>query len=216
MLINNFIQKIEQYIPGYKPDIILDIGSRDLDQSFEFRKVYPDSTIIAFEPNPEQEEYIRSRKPSDSRIIFLPIGLGSERKTMTLHIPYGGNHGASSILEPIPSWAVDKGFYTKQVEIHRLDTILKARKIDKVNIVWMDVQGYELSVLDGFGDYLKTVDFMHLEAAEIPYYKGHPDKEAVLAYLDVMGFQVIHFELAPNHPNREGDVYVINKKLLND
>lgn len=215
MLISKFIQKIEQIIPGYTPSIILDIGSRDLDQSFEFRQAYPNSKVIAFEPNPEQTDTILNRKKLDSNIMFFPIGLGPKEGEMTLHIPYGGNHGASSLLEPIPSWAIDKGFYTKQVKVERLDKVLLEQNVSKVDIVWLDVQGYELSVLDGFGDYLKSVDFMHLEAAEIPYYKGHPDKEAVVNYLTTFGFDILHFELAPNHPNREGDLYVINRRLFN-
>lgn len=135
---------------------------------------------------------------------------------MLLHIPYGGNHGASSILEPLPSWAVNKGFYTKTVPIKRLDSILETLKISKIDIVWIDVQGYELTVLDGFGSLLQNVDFIHLEAAEIPYYKGHPDKSKVIDYLNKNGFSILHFEIAEGHPNREGDLYVVNNKLLND
>ena len=39
---------------NFQPKVILDIGSRDLEQSIEFTSVYPLAEIYAFEPNPEQ------------------------------------------------------------------------------------------------------------------------------------------------------------------
>jgi hypothetical protein len=54
MLIDKFISHIRKTDPSFEARIILDIGSRDLDQSIEFSSVYKNSKIYAFEPNPEQ------------------------------------------------------------------------------------------------------------------------------------------------------------------
>lgn len=79
MLTKKFTDKIECIIKGYSPQVILDIGSRDLDQSFEFKITYPKAKIIAFEPNPEQTEYILSREPAENGIDFFSCSFGKYR-----------------------------------------------------------------------------------------------------------------------------------------
>jgi FkbM family methyltransferase len=53
MLIDNFVNFVKSK-GEYNVDVILDVGSRDLEQSIEFSSVYPNAKIYAFEPNPEQ------------------------------------------------------------------------------------------------------------------------------------------------------------------
>lgn len=211
MLIDNFVSYVKRTIPTYSPNVVLDVGSRDLEQSLEFKQVWPLAKILAFEPNPEQTDAIMALKPPD--IDFFNIALGNEEKDITLHIPYGGNHGASSVLRPMRS-AIVQSFYTKTVKMRKLSSVLTEQKIPKVDILWMDVQGFELSVLDGMDQFLATTDFIHLEASQVAYYEGHPVIRDVINYLTSHNFVVEGFEPAANHPYGEGDLLVRNANLL--
>jgi hypothetical protein len=55
---------------------------------------------------------------------------------------------------------------------HRLDTIIKKNNIDKVDIIWMDLQGAELLALKGLGTYLNEVKFIHTEVSYKEIYTG--------------------------------------------
>jgi len=55
---------------------------------------------------------------------------------------------------------------------HRLDTIIKKNNIDKVDIIWMYLQGAELLALKGLGTYLNEVKFIHTEVSYKEIYTG--------------------------------------------
>ena len=58
------------------------------------------------------------------------------------------------------------------INCHRLDTIIKKNNIDKVDIIWMDLQGAELLALKGLGSYLNRVKFIHTKVSYKEIYTG--------------------------------------------
>ena len=75
----------------------------------------------------------------------------------------------------------------------------------------MDAQGVELLALEGMGEFLKDVKFIHCEASEKPYYKGHILKEELEKFLVDSGFEI---EFHPVfHPYGEGDIFAVNKRF---
>jgi len=211
MLIDKFLDFIKKEKPSYSPKVILDVGSRDLGQSLEFRSVYPDALILAFEPNPHQKAEIESKLTTN--IKFFPVALGSSEGTAILHSPpQNQNHGAGSLLKPHYS-AIVQDYNEYPVPVRRLDSILKELGITKVDILWADAQGFEIEVMIGMGDYLSTVDFIHTEATMVPYYEGHPVKSVVEEFLKENDFLVKEFSTPNFHPYGEGDLFVVNKSL---
>ena len=54
-------------------------------------------------------------------------------------------------------------FDLQQVEIDRLDNILKNEKIKSVDILKIDTEGYDFHVIKSMGDLLKNVKFIYFE-----------------------------------------------------
>jgi FkbM family methyltransferase len=212
MLIDKFISHIRKTDPSFEPRIILDIGSRDLDQSIEFSSVYQNSKIYAFEPNPEQFNICLNKSVNYENINVEQLAISDKNGSLDFYITHG-NVGASSLLEPINvPFASTQNFTKISVESKRLDDWLEQNKIDVVDIMWLDTQGVELSALKSMGDKLKKVKFIHCEASELPYYKGHLLKTDLVEFLESVGFELIFINEA-YHPFNEGDIIATNKSV---
>lgn len=210
MLIDSFINFINKIKPNYTPDTILDVGSRDLEQSIEFTTVYPEARIIAFEPNPNMSKYIASLiiDTPYHNIEFWRYALGKEEGLLNLHLPpQNENFGAASLLKPIQGSQIVQNYSTVPVRVRPFRDVALDYHIDKVDILWMDVQGFELEVMEGMGKFLDTVDFIHMEATQQAYYEGQPVVSQAQAYLQSKGFTIGEFSTPNYHPYGEGDLF---------
>ena len=163
--------------------IIFDIGSRDCIQSIEFYNNFPNAKIYAFECNPNTLPLCRENikvytdriiliegavADYDGEITFYPI---DQKNTITTW--EDGNPGASSLFKSNGTYTPE---YYVQNEIrtncHRLDTIMTKYGVDRVDIVWMDLQGAELLALKSLGNKLKDVDLIYTEATYKEIYTG--------------------------------------------
>jgi FkbM family methyltransferase len=206
-MINNFIKHIENKNKNY---IIFDIGSRDCMQSIEFYNAFPNSQIYAFECNPntldlckKNIEHYKDRITLiegavcdyDGEITFYPI---NQEKTITTW--KDGNPGASSIFKSNGKYTVEKYVQDEiKINCHRLDTVMKTYNIEKVDIIWMDLQGAELLALKGLGNYIDDVRYIHTEVSYKEMYSGQvmfnelnnylSNNFSVLNKLSLMGWQ---------------------------
>lgn len=163
--------------------IIFDIGSRDCVQSIEFYKAFPNAKIYAFECNPNTLDICKKNIENyldrirliegavcdyNGHITFYPI---NQKKTITTW--KDGNPGASSIFKsngkyPVETYIQD----TINTNCHRLDFVMEKNNIQKVDIIWMDLQGAELMALKGLGKYLQNVRYIHTEVSHKEMYSG--------------------------------------------
>lgn len=178
------IEKFIEYIKNREKEyIIFDIGSRDCIQSIEFYNNFPNSKIYAFECNPNTLETCRKNIEKysdritliegavcdyDGEITFYPI---NQKKTTTTW--KDGNPGASSIFKSNGQYTVENYVQDEiTTNCHRLDTVMKKYNIERVDIIWMDLQGAELLALEGLGKFLDTVDYIHTEVSYKEIYSG--------------------------------------------
>lgn len=210
MLIDNFLRFIESK-QAIAPNVILDVGSRDLGQSIEFNSAYPKAKIYAFEPNPDQFDICKNLAKNYDNIQVYQLAIADKKGVLDFYKTLG-NIGASSLLEPIDVPFASSQIVEKiSVDTDTLENWLKSEKIDKVDILWMDTQGTELLALKGMADYLRSVKFIHCEASPQAYYKGHVLKSELETFLVDSGFE-IEFHPCP-HPYGEGDVFAINTRI---
>jgi FkbM family methyltransferase len=210
MLISNFINFIASK-EDFNPSIIFDIGSRDLDQSIEVSRVYPNAKIYAFEPNPDQYVICKQKAADYSNIEVHQLALSDQKGSVDFYKTLG-NIGASSLLEPIDVPFASSQIVEKiKVDTDTLQNWMTDMQIQRADILWMDVQGVELAALKGMGNYLKTVKYLHCEASISAYYKNHILKDELETFLHSQGF---HTEFHPvYHPYGEGDIFAVNSNL---
>lgn len=160
--------------PGMKvADIGANIGyfSQMLSQ-----RVGPMGQVFSFEPHPQIFESLKNNVSECGNVKLHPMALSSEPGTMSLFIPknFDGNEGVATLE------ATSDAMETKQVRVEVLDEVLKNQKID---IIKIDVEGHELSVLKGGAHTLVQVQHVLFE-------DFNKSSSPVIAYLKTLGFAV--------------------------
>jgi len=218
-MIENFLP----YITNISEEItIFDIGSRDCMQSIELYNKIPNSKIFAFECNPNTLPLCRKNiKDYDSRIkliegavsdydgeiTFYPI---DQEKTITSW--KDGNPGASSLFKSNGKYTYEKYVqYEIKTNCHRLDTIMKKYNIDKVDFIWMDLQGAELLALKSLGDKLKDVKYIYTEVSYKEIYSGQVMFNDLNNYMILNNFEIVNKLLMQDW---QEDVIYRNKNIF--
>ena len=130
---------------GFSPKTIIDVGAYEGEWTRAVRMVFPESTVLMIEAQPEKEAYLRRVKDyHPGRVDYTISLLGAEdRDEAPFYITSGafGNSTGSSVFEEesnVPRAAVS-------LPMRTLDTLLEARGVrDAVSLLKLDVQGYEI------------------------------------------------------------------------
>lgn len=144
-----------------KGDLFVDVGANV--GYYSLLAASHGARVIACEP--EKGNYarlVRNVELNDFSVQSLPIAVGKEEGTLTLHInPL--NHGGNSLLYSAEYWTgthhysreeVEKAFGTEALEqetgVESLDTLIQ----EPVKILKIDVEGFEAQVFEGMKEAL--------------------------------------------------------------
>ena len=149
------------------------VGANEGSEIPRFRRTYPRSRFLCFEPSPEWHAKLARRFSGCDFVEIRQKALGESSGTATFYeLPLAGN---GSLLAPdLDRWAQftnanRKDVTTFQVEVSSLDK--EAAGVGKIDLLWMDVQGAEGLVLTGGRETMRRVSAVFLEVAlvESPY-----------------------------------------------
>lgn len=210
----DFIDIIKNYIDLYDIDIIFDIGSRDCCQSLEMSDWFPESKIFAFEPVDSNADWCQKSINDRNNIQFFKSVISKIDGVVSFYEVTNGNIGASSLLQKNDGHAYGSSYQQKEtfVQSIRGDSFLSKNNIDELDLIWMDVQGSEIEVLDSFGECLKSVKAIHTEVGLSEVYQKSTLKKDLIEYLKQKGFTLK--KSISNPLNIEEDCIFINNKFL--
>jgi len=184
-------------------DTIFEIGSRYGDEAIDLAKTFPQATIYAFECNPNTVEDCRAKLAGHKNICFSDFALGFSEGESTFY-PYivDENPGASSFFKRIDADST-QNLIGYKIKIKTGSSVFQQYKLDKIDLLCMDVQGYELEVLKGFGNLVHKVGFIIMEEpAKNPdkkylpkglysKYLNAPSPKEINSYMKSIGFKEI-------------------------
>ena len=199
-MIENFLAQLRaDGVAADAPLVIFDVGSRDCAQSIEFYEAFPNARIVAFECNPQTLPLCAAVAAAradrltlvpkavhvyDGTCTFFPI---DPARTVTSWAD--GNPGASSLFRANGEYDVEHYVQTETtVECTTLASAAAALGIARVDLIWMDLQGAELLALQGMGDLLNGVRYVHTELSFRAMYTGQALFADVHSYLHTQGF----------------------------
>jgi FkbM family methyltransferase len=133
--------------------VVLDIGAADGIYAILAASANPYARILAFEP---MEEAARScarnvalNRPVTSNVEVHPIALGDTNAQETLYV--SGRFGGSSSLNP----RFRSGQRAQPVTVRAGDAFLSEHAVDRVDLVKIDTESTEVSVLRGLSATLR-------------------------------------------------------------
>jgi FkbM family methyltransferase len=209
----DLIRSIKDKIDFNEIEVILDIGSRDGCQSLELNRWFPKSKIYAFEPVENNYNFTVNNISEFDNIKAYPYAINSYNGKTIFYEVYNGNVGASSLLQTTNHWRSSQWLQKEtEVECIVLSDWLKQNNIEKVDLIWMDVQGAEKIVLDSLGEYLDNVKIIATEVGIQELYKNSTSKSELEKKL--CDFSLINEYTESSFT--EMDLVYINKKIIND
>ena len=154
-----------KHLDIYKIYNVVEVGARHGDESISLSNIFVEADIHSFEANPMIVEKTRFRLKDYSRIKFYPYGLGEKEEELPFY-PYVNKHddniGCSSFLKRIDYDSTQIELKNK-VKVRRLDNVMKEEEIEHIDILCLDVQGFELKVLKGAGKRIHDISYIIME-----------------------------------------------------
>jgi len=169
----------------------IEIGSRDGHDTNYIKHYWnlDDSKCFIIEAHPGCYEYISTTYPQ-----YPALNIAASDKTEIIEFNAGiigveKNVGVSSVLNR----TIDE-FISNRVKIDawRMDEVMEYTKIDSIDFAKIDVEGYALQVLRGFGEKLKNFKALQIELETKQVWDDQSYYSDVVEYLHNYDFKILH------------------------
>lgn len=148
---------------GRRPRLAVDIGGNIGDYSAELVRRFPGLELHVFEPATSNINQLRSRFVAHEQVSLQQAALSDVPGRMTLYADRDGS-GMASLAQRQLGHLDIRFDPMEEVEVLRFDNYWKQALSGRViDIVKIDVEGYELMVLRGFGDAIRSVRVLQFE-----------------------------------------------------
>ena len=170
---------------------VIDVGSHRGQFAVLALERFPYARILCFEPLPGPRKTLLSVLENDrDRVKVLPYAAGVEGRSEMMHVSRADD---SSSLLPIGHRYVTAfpGTEAKDmapIEAVRLDEVVES--VEQPCLMKVDVQGYELEVLQGAEGLLPKVGYLLIECSFTELYVGQALAAQVVAHLDQCNYQL--------------------------
>lgn len=174
--------------------VVLDIGARNGWFSQCWQDFDHQAFIHQFEPEPLAAERLQRLAKQSNKLIFNAVGLGDKTADLPFHY-LTESKVSSSFLQPDDKVWDEIQYEHGEVEVSslpvmRLDDYCDQQSIAAIRLVKIDVQGFELKVLEGGLKALEKTDFVLVESAIKPLYHGAAKFTQVHELMTEAGFHL--------------------------
>lgn len=136
--------------------VLFDVGANVGKYSTMLRDAFPEARIYAFEPNVNAFRIFQEKL--GGKVECLNLGMGEDRKTGTL-FTYSGQPSsshASAFQDMLTVFHKSNDLTAIEFEMTSIDRFCNERKIDAIDFLKIDTEGYELQVLKGAHEMLSA------------------------------------------------------------
>lgn len=218
--IDNAIAIVKQHFKS-EGNTILDVGGGTATTATLFGKAFPKHQIFVFEPIKNSFNQIENAPMRTNNWQLINKAVGSNPTTTQINI--AKRITASSLLPFTHDEDIKGGYYDTVLQTERLETIEVTtldHEIPKnavIDVLKIDVQGFELEVLRGGIETLKRTRVIVLEVNNHTTFKGAPTYFELDEFFRKQGF--ILFDLLPSHHEQhkllDWDAIYVNQLLKN-
>lgn len=182
---------LRKHLP--KCPVIVDCGAHDGADSVLLASIY-NATVYAFEPIPQIFSRLLQRAKKEPRIYPQNMALGRLNGEHQMYVSAGTSDASSSLLPPKEHLKDHPEVIFPEVvvvQVKTLDSWAKDNSVDKIDMLWLDMQGSELDMLVASPRILATVGLIHTEVALKECYEGGVHYSDLKDFLMQFGFNVL-------------------------
>jgi FkbM family methyltransferase len=171
--------------------VIVDGGANIGTVTDIFLQQYKHPVIHAFEPRPDAAQMMQTKYVHRPNVQVYTCALGSADAALTFNVV--GHETSSSFLKPSQ---VNHHYHPDimqvaesiEVPVKRLDSVMNG----EIDLLKLDLQGYELEALKGCGSLLQHIKTITAEVEFVPLYDGQPLFADIDSFLRSHGFKLFN------------------------
>jgi FkbM family methyltransferase len=140
-----------------KDSTIIDIGGHAGQFTKIFSKLSPKGHVYTFEPGNYAYSILKIMKKIKhlQNVSIFKMGISSDNALGTLSVPIKASGSIGYGRSCVGNKVFEKSI-NEEIELTTLDTFLKKQKISHVTFIKIDVEGHEVSVLEGAQETIKN------------------------------------------------------------
>lgn len=206
------LEEIAKFVQSDSP-IIVEAGAFDGRDTVTFSQRWPNGHVYAFEPLPTLAKTVRIATADCRNVTFIESAFTpTDQSSITLYSfdPAESEHASSSILQPTDhlELAPDVKFGSKvTVPATTIDNWYQSVDCPIIDLLWLDLQGAELLVLQKGESLLAATRCCHIEVATRPLYQGGATFDEVRQFFTSRGFSLV----ASRVPVRSGNAIFVRR-----
>ena len=151
----SYEDKFNKFLLGsvHPNDCVWDVGANIGFYTTQFAElVGATGKVFAFEPSPQNYSELQKNVSAAGNVNLLPFGLGEKAETLAFKQGDDDLGATSQVLTP----GQEQGGTTFQVEIRSGDQLVQSGVAQTPNSIKIDVEGFELEVLNGMKQILRN------------------------------------------------------------
>jgi len=177
--------------------VIVDCGAYDGGDSLTLAKL-SGGTVHAFEADPEIFALLKHNTRRFPSVRCHHVALSDRDGVGTFHRGMGDLNASGSLLQPNEQLRGSGCFDAlATVQLRTLETWMRESKVERIDMLWLDMQGAELSMLLAFESMLSQVRVIHTEVSVGGDYVGACTYSELRRFLERHGLRVV-VEAIPN------------------
>ncbi|MDB6028671.1 MAG: methyltransferase FkbM family [Verrucomicrobiales bacterium] len=172
-----------------QPKVIFDIGANEGQTALSLHELFPEARLYSFEPSSRVFVKLKQNVANYSNITPVQAAMGSKEGRVALKIT--NSSVMSSLLTYQRPNGVDKVIEEEEVAVRTIAAFCQENKIERIDVLKIDTQGFDLEVLRGAEPLLKAhrVGSILCEVNCVPMYEGQAWFHDIVAFLASCGIQ---------------------------
>ena len=185
-LYRNLDQTIKYLIKKDNP-LIFDVGAHAGESIVRFRNLFKKSIIHSFEPSKKSFTILKKYENLDTKINNFALGKVNEIRKFYIN----KNDSTSGFYKFSENINIQDNIANEPVQIKTLDQYVKSNNIKCIDILKIDVQGFEAQVLQGAIKTLQNkIKIIELEIIFIDYYEKKSSFSEIENIIMPLGFEL--------------------------
>ena len=187
----NWFYDVQRFANTRHFSTIFDVGANTGQTVDGLLRYFPQARIYSFEPSSGPFAELVRKYGRQAQVRFEQMGLGATPGTLKIYLR---GHSTLNTMAFDPAWA-DNVVGTEEVPVDTVDAYCARLKIAAIDILKMDVQGWEMQVLAGARGLLESgaIRFIYTEVTFRRDYADMQHFSEINEYLITLGYHLSGF-----------------------
>jgi FkbM family methyltransferase len=187
-----------KYILGDGVGTVFDVGANVGQTARAFLRAFPDAIIYSFEPDPGSFQKLFEATAGQRRVRPYNVALGREEGNAKLfRFKFDQTNSLLPKARGAEQYVADAEYLTEvgevPVEVTCIESFCRKHGVEKIDLLKIDTQGYELEILNGAQGLLSSaaVSLIYIEVCFVRYYEGQPLFPEIYQFLYDRGYRFV-------------------------